>query len=187
MAAELFMSNGSTLAVLDNRIGNLRIASWSLDIDLRSPAAADESEAPFPNVPPQICARRYGADLLDRVLADVRHEHVPVLWIPEKPLRIAHAISIDLGQRVVLAVIGKGIGCRHAVLHVGAVVAEWVEPENLAERGIEILRMSKRIAATAAVRETHIEKTVVRIPGLRERIERQMSCVVIGERLLETN
>src|SRR4029079_15270364 len=97
------------LAVFDNRISHIRVASWILRIHLGWPSRSDKPETAFPQVPSQIRSGGHAADFFNRVLTDIGHEHVPIPGIPENTLAIAHAIGIDLSERFRFAVTDKWI------------------------------------------------------------------------------
>ena len=101
-------------------------------------------------------------------------------------LRVAHAVGVDLAEGAVGPGAGEGIVGGDAVLPVGAVRAERIDAQNLAQDRAEILREVQRIPAAAAVRRPDVEEPEVGIAGRREGIEAELPAVVVAERLLHT-
>ena len=66
-------------------------------------------------------------------------------------------------------------------------MTERVDAEDLAERRAEVLRQLQRIAAAAAVGDAHVEQAEVGRCRRRQRIERQVTGVVIRERLAQAD
>ena len=170
------------LSVLGDRIRHRRIAATLREVDGR---ATDEPEAPLPLVPAKVRPRRREAQLLDDVLADVGHEQIGVSRIPAEPLRVADTGDVDFAERRGIAVAHEWIGGRHAILAVGAVSTERINPQNLSERRGEVLPEPERIPTAATISDTDVEQPEIGTARTRERVEAQVATVVVGERLLE--
>ena len=90
---------------------------------------------------------------------------LPFFGIPGEALGVAHAVGVDLAERVGVAVVDERVAGGNAVLAVGAVRAERIDAQDLAERRIEVLRQVERVAAAAAVGEAHVEQAEIGAAG----------------------
>ena len=138
-----------------------------------------ELEARLPLVPAEIRAGRHQADLLDEVLADVGDEHLAGLRVPREALRIADAERVDLAERVALAVT-NGFDAGMPYLPFALFVPSGSMRRILPNAELMFCAGVVGIAAAAAVGEADVEQAEVGAPGRRERIERDLPAVVIG-------
>jgi hypothetical protein len=149
-------------------------------------AATGVAEASLPDVPAEVRSSGHGAQLLDRVLADVGDVHGAVGRVPAEALRVADAEREDLTSCTGRSARRERIGGGDAVLFVGRVRAERIDAQDLAENGRGVLRHVHGVAAAAAIRVSDVEQSDVVIAGCCERIEGDVAAVVVAERLLQT-
>src|SRR5690606_29381025 len=131
-----------------------------------------EALGPLHHVPAVVLAARGAGGLqvhlLEPVLADVGDVKVAGLAVEAEAPRVAQAVGPDLGPGALA--VHEGVVWRRD----GALAGD-VEPEELAEYGVEALAVALRVAAAAAVSEPEVEVAVG--------TEGELTAVVVGVRL----